>query len=158
MEDRVFTPKFIPIYTDIRDKYDLKPRDAQTFGFIKFYVTSTGNQFYFGDEAMMRILNYKKGTLYDSLEVLENKGLIKIYNPYINGFKKRVIQLQDLKKDNTLVSKTTLSQYRKRHHNNNTENKIINKENNKNSYLDKYIDNPDNIFKTDTGSIPDLPF
>ena len=154
MEDRVFTPKFIPIYTDIRDKYKLKPKDAQTFGFIKFYVTSTGNQFYFGDEAMMRILGYKKRALYLSLEVLEQKGLIKIYNPYINGFKKRVIQLQDLKKDTTLVSKMTLSQSQKRYHNNNTEYRIINKEK-KNISEQELFDFLDG--KSDSDSLP-LPW
>jgi len=139
MEDRVFTPKFIPIYTDIRDKYDLKPRDAQTFGFIKFYVTSTGNQFYFGDEAMMRILGYKKRALYLSLEVLEKKGLIKTFTTNENGTKRRYIHLQDLKNDtNTVVSKMILSQSQKRYHNNNTLNKINNKEKKNNSEQDLF--------------------
>lgn len=97
----LYKPKFIPIYTDIRDKYKLKPREAQTFGFIKFYITSTGNQFYFSDKALMRILGYSKKVLYDSLHTLEfEKGLIKTYT---EKFGKRFIYLQDLVSKNEKV-------------------------------------------------------
>ena len=153
MEDRVFTPKFIPIYTDIRDKYKLSIKDAQTFGFIKFYVTSTGNQFYFGDEAMMRILGYKKLALYRSLENLENKGLIKTYTTNENGTKRRYIHLQDLKNNtNTVVSKTILSQYQKRYHNNNNQNIINNKVISEQELFDFLNGN------TKSDKLPELPF
>jgi hypothetical protein len=153
MEDRVFTPKFIPIYTDIRDKYKLSIKDAQTFGFIKFYVTSTGNQFYFGDEAMMRILGYKKLALYRSLENLENKGLIKTYTTNENGTKRRYIHLQDLKNNTiTVVSKTILSQYQKRYHNNNNQNIINNKVISEQELFDFLNGN------TKSDKLPELPF
>lgn len=149
MEDRVFTPKFIPIYTDIRDKYKLSIKDAQTFGFIKFYVTSTGNQFYFGDEAMCRILGYKKLALYRSLENLENKGLIKTYTTNENGIKRRYIHLQDTK---SVVSKTILGQYQKRYHNNNNQNIINNKEISEQELFDFLNGN------TKSDKLPKLPF
>lgn len=106
MAEYKFTPKFIPIYTDIRDKYNLSPTDAQTFGFIKFYVTSTGNQFFFGDNELMRILGYTKRVLYYSLNNLEAKNLIKTFTKSKStGGRVRYIHLQDFKDKKAQVTK-----------------------------------------------------
>lgn len=126
---KLYKPEFIPIYPDIRDRYNLKPREAQTFGFIKFYITSTGNQFYFSDKALMRILGYSKKVLYTSLNILEfEKGLIKTYT---EPFGRRFIHLQDLVPESKkVVPKRVPVRYPNGHPYNNNIYNNINKENN----------------------------
>jgi len=148
---KLYKPKFIPIYTDIRDKYKLKPREAQTFGFIKFYITSTGNKFYFSDKTLMKILGYSKKVLYDSLHTLEfEKGLIKTYT---EKFGKRFIYLQDLVlKNEKVVTKRAPEWLPKGNHNNNNINNNINKEFLSETELFKFLNGKSE------DKLPPLPF
>lgn len=77
----IFKPKFIPIWIDVRDNFKLNLRDCQMYGFIRFYIESTGNEFYFEDDDLKEILGMKSRTqIWESIKVLKSKGLIKIRN------------------------------------------------------------------------------
>ena len=127
---KLYIPKFIPIYTDIRDNYKLNLRDCQMYGFIKFYIESTANEFFFPDEDLKKILAMKSRTqIWESIKNLELKGLIKVRNTVevINGtiIKNRFITLVPL----PMFGKPNIALFGKPNINNNINNNI-NKENN----------------------------
>lgn len=127
---KLFIPQFIPIWTDIRDKYNLNLRDCQMYGFIKFYIDKTANEFFFTDEQLMPVLGVKSRTpISRAISSLKKKGLIKVRNTteVINGQvkKNRFITLNTL----PLYSNEYIVTYSNEYINNNIYNNI-NKENN----------------------------
>lgn len=124
---KIYKPKFIPIWTDIRDNYKLNLRDSQMYGFIKFYIESTGNEFYFEDEDLKEILGMKSRTqIWESIKVLKTKKLIKVRNTVEvkngNIIKNRFITLLPL----PMFGNTNIAMFGKPNINNNIYN--INKE------------------------------
>lgn len=151
---KIFKPKFIPIYTDVRDNYNLNLRDSQMYGFIKFYIDKTANEFYFTDDDLKIILGVKSRTpISKAISNLKKKKLIKVRNTteVIKGqiVKNRFITLLPL----PMYPNEYIAMYSNDYINNNINNNI-NKENNflKESELLDYLDG-----KTED-KLPPLPF
>jgi hypothetical protein len=127
MQGKIFKPQFIPIWTDVRDNYELNLRDCQMYGFIRFYIESTGNEFYFEDDDLKTILAMKSRTqIWESITNLKSKKLIKVRNTTKVEDKKiiknRFISLLPL----PMFGNTNIAMFGKPNINNNNNN--INKE------------------------------
>lgn len=74
--ERVFSPKFIPFYGDIMEKYGLTYPETIIYGFIDFYLNG-GGRFYFTNEQIGVIAKCSPDTASRSISKLEKLALLR---------------------------------------------------------------------------------
>lgn len=154
-EKKIYKPKFIPIYTDVRDNYNLNLRDCQMYGFIKFYIEKNNQEFYFTDDDLKIILDMKSRTqIWESIKTLKSKKLIKVRNTTEVKNKKiiknRFITLLPL----PMFGKTNIAMFGKPNINYNINNNI----NKENSFFKEGEDLLNYLDGKSEDKLPPLPF
>jgi hypothetical protein len=165
MEDRIFSPKYIPYFLILeKPPFKFNIKSIKIYGFIAFYLKQTkATEFYFTDEQIGIALDIYPTKVQESLRILTDHKLIyrfTKYDPKINK-RRRFIEINSGAYQSILGGH--IPQIGSPHipqngsYNENIK-KIINKENIKTIDLDKTIYNPNNLFEIEEGSIPKLPF
>ena len=91
MEDRVFTPKFIPYFLNLEnDPYNFNPTTIKIYGFIIFYLRHTNApEFYFTNEQIGKMLNIYPSKVQPALKILTESKLIYRFTKFNSKNKKR---------------------------------------------------------------------
>lgn len=77
LNDRIFNPKFIPFYPDIKDKYDLSYLETLLYGFIDFYLHNASSSFYFGNESLAKMFKVSESSINQAISRLVELQLIE---------------------------------------------------------------------------------
>ena len=101
---RVFSPKFIPMYPDIKKKYGLTYAEITIYGFIDFYISNGSGRFYFTNEQIGKIADCSADTASKSVIRLSKLGLIKVSRTIkAGGGQIRFIKISEIDSGKSLV-------------------------------------------------------
>lgn len=94
--EKVFTPKFIPFYPELKKKYKLSWLDCMIFGFVSFYLHNSSDKFYFTNEQLGYMFSVSSQSISNSVSRLNNKKLIEVkLSIKSNGGQMRYVRLKE---------------------------------------------------------------
>lgn len=74
----VFSPEFIPYYLDIKEEFQLSHSATLVYGFIRFYLKSASQRFYFTNIQIAEIMSVTETWISEAVSELKSKKLIAL--------------------------------------------------------------------------------
>jgi predicted transcriptional regulator len=163
MEDRVFSPRFIPYFLNLENEpYNFNSTTIKIYGFIIFYLRYTNApEFYFTNEQIGKMLNIYPSKVQPALKTLTESKLIYRFTKFNPKNKKRIRFIEVNSNTYAFITRGDITQkglddLTQKGSNNENINKIINKENKEQITEKELFEFLNGNTKSD--KLPELPF